>query len=79
MSMTYKINPEVSKIESPIVLVFPNGEKKSYHSGIDVAEAAFDRRYIISTLKAVDDKIEIDLLEPVLAGSNWIGEEQTFF
>lgn len=39
--MTYKLNSELNKIESPINLIFPNGESKKYVNGEAVTEEVF--------------------------------------
>ena len=49
--MTYKLNPELRKILSPIVLIFPDGTKQQYESGKAAADDVFDHKYLISTLR----------------------------
>ena len=77
--MTYKLNPRLEKIISPIVLIFPDGSKREYASGSAVAEAVFDRKYNIFSLCARESKVEITLEEVTAVDSTWIGEVQTFF
>ena len=77
--MTYKLTPEIRKIVSPVVLVFPDGNRHEYGSGETLAEAVFEERYIISSLRAVKNKVEILLTIPEMIGSGWVGEEQTSF
>ena len=77
--MTYKLNPAIKKIESPVNLIFPDGNKKSYENGAAAADDVFEKHYIISGLRAVDDEIEIEVTEAVILPVNWTEEEQTFF
>ena len=77
--MTYKLNPSLGKIKSPVVFIFPGGERRRYQNGMEVVETVFDHRYLIESLRAVGDVVEIDLTEPEMNSSTWIGEEQTFF
>ena len=74
--MTYKLNPSLEKIISPIVFVFLDGTKREYESGREISEAEFEKRYIISSLWAVDNKVEIALAEAEMESVGWIGEEQ---
>ena len=77
--MTYKLNPEIHKILSPIVLVFPDGTKQQYENGNAVTNAVFDHKYVISTLCAVNDIIELKLVEQEAPIKNWSGESVTSF
>ena len=78
--MTYKLNPEVGKIGSPVTLIFSDGTERTFASGLDVANAVFDKRYIITEITAEDSKIKLKLMEqqdrPTI---NWIGEEAVSF
>ena len=76
--MTYKLNPELRLITSPVVLIFPGGARHEYKSGAAVAEKTFNEKYRIVKIRAVESVIEIEL-EPVITPVvNAIGEE-TFF
>lgn len=77
--MTYKLNPEIRKILSPVVLVFPDGTKQQYESGKASADAVFDYKYVISTMRAVNDIIELKLVEQEAPIMNWSGESATSF
>lgn len=77
--MTYKLNPAIGKIESPVILCLPSGERREYQNGAEVTEDVFDHKYLIESLRAVGDTVEIDLVEPKAGLSTWIGEEQTSF
>ena len=77
--MTYKLNPEIRKILSPVVLIFPDGTKQQYEDGDSAADAVFDHKYLISALRAVDDIIEIKLVEQEAPSMNWSGESAASF
>ena len=40
--MTYKLDPSISKISSPVVLIFPNGTGREYGNGVAVVEDHFE-------------------------------------
>lgn len=46
--MTYKLNPEIRKILSPITLIFSDGTKQHYLNGATVVDAVFNRKYVVS-------------------------------
>ena len=72
--MTYKLNPEVRKIKSPVTLIFPDGIEKIFKSGSEVASAVFDKHYIITEITAEDSKIKLRPIEQAIrAVVNWIG------
>lgn len=80
VDMTYKLNPVIRKIISPIVLIFPDGTKQQYEGGKAAADAVFGHKYVISTMHAVNDFIELKLVEQEAPIMNWSGEEpSTFF
>ena len=78
--MTYKLNPELKKIRSPVTLIFPDGTEKNFASGAEIVNAVFDKKYLISEITAEDSKIRLKLLEqqgkPAI---NWCGEEAMSF
>ena len=76
--MTYKLEPGLSRITSPIVLIFPNHTSQRYESGERACEAVFDHRYRVVEMRAAGDMIEIRLEEMDVPDVNLIGEE-TFF
>ena len=53
----YKLNTD--KIKSPIVLIMPDGEQKQFKDGVELSNASFQDRYVINTIKAVNNHIEI--------------------
>ena len=78
--MTHKLNPEIWKILSPLVLVFPDGTRQQYPDGHSAVAVVFDHKYVISTMHAVNDFIELKLVEQEAPKMNWSGEEpSTFF
>ena len=77
--MTYKLNPEIRKILSSVVLAFPDGTKEQYEDGKAAADAVFNHKFLISTASAVDDIIELKLVEQEAPNMNWSGESATSF
>ena len=77
--MTYKLDPELRKIESGVVLIYPDGIRKEYSSGAMAVGDTYDKRYLITRLKAVDNVIEIELEEQGVPVMNWSGEENVSF
>ena len=77
--MTYKLNPELRKIQSPVVLVFPDGETREFECGFAVAEADFEQRYLIQAIRALDSIIEIKLIECDSPDMYWAGEAPVSF
>lgn len=77
--MTYRLNPAIEKIASPVIIVFPNGVEREYECGKSAAESSFDCRYCVSEVKARDSKIAIYLEEMKSSSVNWIGEEAVSF
>lgn len=79
--MTYKLNPEVKKITSPIIIKFDGSEEVlSYEDGAALAEADFEKNYLIDSVSAKDSSIEITLRENDKVNVvNWVGEEAVSF
>ena len=78
--MTYKLSPAIEKILSPVILVFPDGTRREYQNGKAAAEAIFDQKYSIDSLKAFDNIILIQLKKQVSPNIRWVGEEaESFF
>jgi hypothetical protein len=57
------LNPAFEKIISPVILIFPNNTKKKYNNGQEVSTDEFNRRYVVESLNAVGDCIEVRLVE----------------
>lgn len=76
--MTYKLEPGLVRIMSPILLRFPDGAKKEYQSGTEMREMAFDRKYRVTEIRAAGDRIEIRVEHTTTPIINPIGEE-TFY
>ena len=77
--MTYKLNSELNKIESPINLIFPNGESKKYVNGEAVTEEVFDEAYSVSSITANNNSIQITLCVRSLVPLEWCGNERMSF
>lgn len=76
--MTYKIEPGLGRIMSPILLCFPDGHTANYSSGEEVCRAVYDRKYRVVEIRAVENAVEIRLEHTTTPMINPIGEE-TFF
>lgn len=68
--MTYKINPEVEKIKSPVRLICDDGTDKMFTSGKELADAVFDKHYNISSYTVRDGYLEICVYEFVEMSKN---------
>ena len=77
--MTYILNPEIGKILSAIILIFPEGERECYPDGEAVKDASFEKPYQITAIRAVDDSIEVTLEERRTEEITWNGEEEVSF
>jgi len=79
--MTYKLNAEVSKIKSPVILRIEGRESstdKIYGDGAELANATFEENYVMRSLTAKGDVIVLTVSEnPLTNNTNWIGEEMT--
>ena len=79
--MTYKLNPYVKKITSPIKIKFDVSEEvMNFADGVALAEADFEKNYLIDSVSAKDSSIEITLRENDMVNVvNWVGEEAVSF
>ena len=77
--MTYKLNPELRLIKSPIILLI-DGEEITFPDGAALTEEIFDKNYIISSITTRENHIVMELKENKNIGVvNWIGEEPVSF
>ena len=60
--MTYKLNPELRNIQSPVVLVIDDTVTE-YPNGESLMELVFEKRYSVEHMRARDNKIVILLQE----------------
>ena len=77
--MTYKLNPALKKILSPIVIISPDGMKKEYRNGNELIDAVFDKCYTVKSIEAQESVIQIILEERIIPEMNWYGEEAVSF
>lgn len=62
--MTYKLDPEVRKITSPIILSFRDGrEDERFQDGATLADAVFRRNYLIESLSAWNGYVVLTVRE----------------
>lgn len=77
--MTYKLNPQVRLIKSPVILVIDE-QVKEYRNGDELASQDFDKRYLIESIVARGDAVVVTVKEnEQTAIINWIGEEAVSF
>ena len=72
--MTYKLEPGLSRITSPIKLRLPGGKIKEFENGAAACAAVFDHRYVVREIRAAGDEIEIKLEEAAV-----LDGEESFF
>ena len=77
--MTYKLNPAIRKIVSPVKMVFPDGSEQSFKSGLEASQAEFDKRYVIHSMSAENSTVVMYLTEVEGPLMNWVGEEAVSF
>ena len=73
--MTYKIEPGLGRIMSPVVLLFPDGHTANYSFGEEVCETVFDRKYRVVEMRSVENAVEIRVEEMAVPEINAVGEE----
>ena len=77
--MTYKLNPEIEKITSKLLIVIDDKEIM-FGNGKEAAKKVFDRNYLIDFISAKDNTVVVVLKENKMTDSTkWIGEEQVSF
>ena len=76
--LTYKLEPGLARISSPIVLAMPDGTERKYESGEAVCKAEFEQKYLVMEMRAQDCEIEIRLEMQKNPEINTI-DEVTFF
>lgn len=77
--MTYKINPIIERIQSPVGLLLPGSVQRSYESGSAACADSFERNLITGKIKAEGSTVVIEMVENQNPATNWTGEEQSFF
>ena len=77
--LTYRIEQWVAKIKTHVLVTFDDKEQ-IYESGEALANAKFDKYYLIEEIGIKGDMIAIKLKEnDKLFNQNWIGEEAVSF
>ena len=77
--MNYKLNPELAKIEAPVVLVI-DGKEHSYENGVALLHLNFKQNYLIDKITARDNSVVVFLKRnDKINNMNWIGEETVSF
>ena len=77
--MNYKLNPELAKIESPVILVI-DGEEQVYENGTALLHLNFNQNYLIDKISARDNAVIVFLkVNDAINDINWVGEEAVSF
>ncbi len=77
--MTYKLNNEVKKIKTPVVLLLCDQELR-FNNGAELAEKEFEQPYIIDTITAKDSLVYITVLEKDnMPTTDWSDEKEVSF
>lgn len=63
--MTYKIDSIVSKLFSPITVIYQDGSRQEFTNGKELSEASFDKQYRIENVTAKENNFEIEVAEIV--------------
>ena len=77
--MTFRLEPWIEKIKSPVVICFPSGKSERYISGDSAVNKVFDKHYIVDKLTSVDGEVMLKLREAKTAATALTGEEQHGF
>ncbi len=74
--LKYRTEQWVAKIRARILVTFDDDKEQIYESGIELANAEFDKYYLIDKISVKDDMITIKMKEnDKLFDLNWIGKE----
>lgn len=77
--MKFKIDSEVRKITSPIVLNIGDKEQ-NYENGSALSDYEFDKRYVIESISAKGDLVYITVAEGQdIPSTEWTKKEVSFF
>ena len=77
--MNYKLNPELAKIDAPVILVI-DGEEQSYENGTALLNLNFKQNYLIEKISARDNAVIVFLkVNDAINDINWVGEEAVSF
>ena len=75
--LTYKLEPGLSRITSPVRLIFPE-RAEEYENGKEAVDDLFDKKWRVVELRARENVVEVVVEEMDVPAVNAIGEE-TFF
>lgn len=77
--MTYRLNPDIKMIVSPVILMI-GAESQEYPNGAALAEIAFEKNYLITTVSACEGKVILTIEENTqINDTSWSKEEVSFF
>jgi len=79
MGITYKLDPSVRVIQSPVILKTTDTET-AYENGAALAAASFEKRYAIDSVTAGDGRIIICVSEHTDRGTaGWTDKKVSLF
>ena len=61
--MTYKLDPIVNLIDSPIKVIFPDSNAREYSCGDELAQGVFEKLYKIQRITADANILVLELEE----------------
>jgi len=76
--MTFKLEPGLARITSPIILLFPDHTTRRFSSGEDAVRETFDKRWKVVETRAKGDVVEIRVEPMTVPEINALGEETYF-
>ena len=60
--MTYRLNPIIEKIESPVrIVLLDTGQERNYESGSDACADVFNKQYNINSIRAKSGIVVIEM------------------
>ncbi len=57
--MTYRLEPGLARITSPIHLILPDHTTRRFSSGEELIGSVFDKRYRVVEMRAAGDVVEV--------------------
>lgn len=77
--MNYKLNPTLTKIEAPIILII-DGNEQTYENSKALTELSFEKHYLVDKIFARNNAVVVVLKQNNKINEiNWVGEEAVSF
>lgn len=78
-SLTYRLEPFVSKIVNPVVCVTENGDFE-FENGRQASQYQFDEKYLIESVKIHNNKVVLKLvINDSINDTSWTDDENISF